>query len=104
MRIDNDADWKLGPFNTENLYVAPGKSGTISVIFGYSYGRKPSYPLKSSAVSRILVFTGKQNEPQKFRIESITAAGPAGEKPAVDPTSIRVKPTNGLLGRWRCAV
>src|SRR5262249_30707021 len=97
LRLDNDADWKLNPFNTESVYLGPGKSGTISVIFGHSYGKKPSYPLKSSAVSRMLVFTGKVDEVQKIRIESITAAGPAGEKPPVDPASIRVKPTDGYL-------
>ena len=37
-------------------------------IFGHSYGKKPSYPLKSSAISRMLVFTGKVDEAQKIRV------------------------------------
>lgn len=97
LRIDNDADWQLGPTNSESVYLAPGKSGTITIIFGYSYGKKPSYPLKSSAVVRMLVFLNKSAEAQSIRIESITAAGPAGEKPPVDPASIRVRPTDGYL-------
>ena len=97
LRIDNDADWQLGPSNSESVYLAPGKSGTITIIFGYSYGKKPSYPLKSSAVVRMLVFLNKSAEAQSIRIESIMAAGPAGEKPPVDPASIRIKPTDGYL-------
>ncbi len=32
-----------------------------------------------------------------FRIESLVASGPAGEKPPVDPASVRIQPKNGFL-------
>jgi len=97
LRIDDDGDWRDNPYNTESVYLDPGKSGTVTVIFGYSYGRNPSHPLKSAAVVRMLLFTGKTSDEQKIRLEAISATGPAGEKPPVDPASIRVKPTNGYL-------
>lgn len=97
LRLDNDADGSQQPFNSESVYLQPGKSGKVSVIFGHSYGRKPSYPLKSAAIVRMLLFIGKAEETKQFRIESITAAGPAGEKPPVDPASIRVLPTNRFI-------
>ena len=45
----------------------------------------------------ILLFTGKSESMQSFRIESVVAGGPAGEKPPVAPENIRLKPKNGLL-------
>jgi beta-glucanase (GH16 family) len=71
--------------------------GTIKTIFGRSYGYKPGYNLNPAAVSNMMVFAGKSDDVQMYRIESITAAGPAGEKPPVDPNTIRVKPQNGFL-------
>jgi beta-glucanase (GH16 family) len=67
------------------------------VIFGYSYGRKPGFPLKPGAIVNLLLFTGKANETESFRVESIVAAGAAGEKPPVDPNSVRTRPKDGVL-------
>ncbi len=97
LRIDNEGDWQLKPFNTESVALDPGKTGIITVIFGYTYGKKPGYPLKPTQVSRMLIFADKQSDQQQIRIESIEAAGPAGETPPVNPDSIRIKPTAGYL-------
>ena len=97
LRVDNDGNWQDNPWNTESATLKPGEAGSVTTIFGYSYGRKPGYALKSSAVSNILFFAGKSDEAQSFRIESLTASGPAGETPPVDPDSLRVKPQNGSL-------
>lgn len=97
LRLDNKGDWKDSPFNCESTFLKPGTSGTVSVIFGYGYGKKPSYKLDSAKVIAALFFTGKSAEPQTFRIESIKAAGPAGEQPPVDLNAIRTKPKNGFL-------
>jgi beta-glucanase (GH16 family) len=97
LRVDDNGDWKSNPWNAENIYLKPGASGTVKTIFGHSYGHKPAYPLKADKVTRILMFTGKSDVVQSFRIESVVADGPAGEKPPVDPNSIRITPQNGFL-------
>lgn len=97
LRVDDDGDWKGNPWNAENVYIKPGNSGVVTTIFGYSYGHKPAHKLKSAAVVRMLIFTGKSDVVQSFRIDSLVAAGPAGEAPAVDPASIRLKPANGFI-------
>lgn len=97
LRVDDNSDWKNNPWNAENISLKPGASGTIKTIFGYSYGHKPAYALKPDKVARFLIFTGKTSVAQSFRIESVVADGPAGEKPPVDPNSIRIKPQNGFL-------
>ncbi|MGD0088530.1 MAG: glycoside hydrolase family 16 protein [Planctomycetota bacterium] len=97
IRVDNPGDWHDNPWNCEQLWLDPGASGTLSVIFGYSYGRKPGFALKPAAINNILIFTGKAKEQESFRIESLVAAGPAGEKPPVDPNSVRVKPKDGVI-------
>ena len=38
------------------------------------------------------MYTLKSDAVQSFRIESLLAAGPAGEKPPVDPNALRLKP------------
>jgi beta-glucanase (GH16 family) len=98
LRIDDDGDWKANPWNAENLYLKPGATGVVDVIFGYTFGHKPGYRLKPAAVTKLLLFAGKSKDaPQAFRVESLAAAGPAGEKPPVDPQSIRIVPPNGVL-------
>lgn len=97
LRVDNAGDWKDNPWNTESVTLLPGKAGMVTTIFGYSYGHKPGYPLKPAAVVNLLLFVGKSDGVQSFRIESLTAGGAAGEKPPADPASIRIKPPNGLL-------
>jgi beta-glucanase (GH16 family) len=98
MRIDNAGDWRKNPWNTENLYLAPGKTGIALVRFGYSYG-KPAYKLDASKITQIMLFTGKiQNDAgAQFRIESIYAGGKPGEKPPVKPENVRIVPKDGII-------
>ena len=97
LRVDNAGDWHDNPWNTENVTLEPGASGTVRVLFGYSYGHKPGYALKPASVVNLLLFTGKSDAVQSFRLESLTAGGPAGEKPTVASENVRVKPANGIL-------
>lgn len=98
LRVDDDGDWKANPWNAENLYLQPGKTGTVKVIFGHSFGYKPAYKLKPAAITKLLLFAGKTKDaPAVFRVESLVADGPAGETPPVDPNSIRVVPPKGVL-------
>ena len=97
VRVDNAGDWRDNPWNTEQAYLKPGEHATVKVIFGHQYGHKPGYALKPKEVVGILLFTGKVAAATSFRVESLVAGGPAGEKPPVDPASIRIKPKNGAL-------
>jgi beta-glucanase (GH16 family) len=97
LRLDNAGDWQKDPWNTESIRIKPGETGTAAVIFGYQYGLKPGYKLDPSKVVHVLLFTGKVTEPVSFRIESLTAAGPAGETPPVKPDDVRIRPLDGYL-------
>lgn len=97
VRVDNAGDWSKNPWSCEPISIKPGETGTANVIFGYSFGHKPSYPLKSDAIVNILFYTTKEAEERSFRIESILAAGPAGEKPPLNPNAIRISPKDGAL-------
>jgi hypothetical protein len=97
LRVDNEGDWHDAPWNTEQIYLKPGDRGTVTVIFGHQYGHKPGYALKPNAVVNILLFSDKTNALKSFRVESLVAGGPAGEKPPVDPASIRIQPKDGVL-------
>ena len=97
LRLDNPDDWKNNPYNTENIYLKPGETGVVNLIFGHSYGKKKSYPLKPENISQILFFATKSEAEQSFRIESMIAAGTPGELPAIDPATIRVKPVGEVV-------
>lgn len=96
LRVDNEG-WKDSPWNTESLSIKPGATGTVKVIFGYTYGLQPGYALKPGAVVQVMLFVNKSAAVQSFRLESVVAAGPAGEKPPVDPKSFRVTPKDGVI-------
>jgi len=97
VRVDNNGDWKKNPWSTEARTVKRGETRTIKVIFGHSYGYKPSYDLDPSAISQVLLFTDKKKDAVSLRLNKLTAGGPAGEKPAVNPANVRVDPDNGVM-------
>ena len=98
LRVDGDGDWKDNPWNAENLYLQPGATGTVKVIFGHSFGFKPAFKINTAAIPRLLLFAGKvKDAPATFRVEALAAAGAAGEKPPVDPKSVRIAPPDGVL-------
>jgi beta-glucanase (GH16 family) len=98
LRVDNAGEWRDSPWSAENAYLKAGESKVAKVIFGYSYGFKPSYKLNPGAVTQILIFAiGKSDTARVFRVEALQAAGAAGEQPPVDPSSVRVKPDNGVI-------
>lgn len=85
------------PCNCEGIGIKPGATETINVIFGHSYGHQPAYKLKPEAVTEVLLFTTKATAQKSFRIDSIVAAGPSGEKPPLKPNTVRLQPKNGLI-------
>jgi beta-glucanase (GH16 family) len=96
LRIDNEGDWTLNPWNSETAWLKPGESSTLRIRFGYSWG-KPGFALDPAKVIRLLLFVGKAEQEQAFRVESLVAGGAPGEKPPVDPNRIRTKPPGGVL-------
>ena len=99
LRLDNDGDWKNNPTNTEQVGVQPGKSGTIRLYFGYSYGKK-AFALDPSKIVKLMLFTAKTDKELSFTVESISLAGAPGETPPVPAEQVRVVPPAGvILGR-----
>ncbi len=97
LRVDNAGDGSADTTNTESVSIAPGETKTVKVLFGYAYGYKRAYALKPASVVNLVLFTGKSEGVQSFRLLSVVAAGPAGEKPPVAPEAVRTIPERGLL-------
>ncbi|HWE02827.1 MAG TPA: glycoside hydrolase family 16 protein [Tepidisphaeraceae bacterium] len=97
LRVDNAGDWRTEPWNAEQSTIQAGETASLATTFGYSYGHKNGYKLNAAKVNQVLVFAGKSDAVQSFRIESLKAAGTAGEKLPVDPKAIRTKPAGGIL-------
>lgn len=97
MRVDNAGDWRANPWNTEQLTLKPGQSGSLEVLFGYANGRKRGFALNPAAVVNIKFFTTKTDAEESFRVDSLVAAGTPGERPPLDPEAIRIRPTKGVI-------
>lgn len=69
VRVDNPGDWRESPWNTGNLWLGAGKSGTVRVTFGRGYNLDPSM------VSNIKIMTDKPSQDSVFFIKSIRAVG-----------------------------
>ena len=67
------------------------------MIFGYQYNHQPGFALDPKKVVNILMMTDKVAAATSFRVESLLAGGQAGEKPPVDPASVRKKPKDGVI-------
>ncbi len=94
LRVDNEGDWRKSPWSTSQLDLPPGERGTLKVIFGYQFNQ-PGFPLDPKRIVNILIYTDTIATPTSFRIESLAAAGPAGEKPYVEPPPIWIKRQTG---------
>ena len=97
LQVENADDLKNMPWNAEQVSIKPGATGTVAVTFGYSHGRMRGYSLNTAKVSRVLLLAIKTNTAQVFRVESVSAAGEAGQKPPIDPNSVRTKPKDGVI-------
>jgi beta-glucanase (GH16 family) len=83
--------------SAEVLRLNPGQTGVLKVVFGYSYGDK-GQSINSAAIDHLLIFAGPaKTAPENFRVESLVAAGSAGEKMPVNPANVITKPANGVV-------
>jgi hypothetical protein len=80
--------------NMEAVSLQPGETKTLRVIFGYQKGFKSGPPLKASSVTEIYLYLWDKAQARSFRIEELKAAGPAGEKPVIDPKSPATQPSS----------
>ncbi|MBC8128228.1 MAG: family 16 glycosylhydrolase, partial [Gloeobacteraceae cyanobacterium ES-bin-144] len=97
LRVDGKADGADFTSNTESVTIKPGETRTAKVIFGFTYGYKPAMKPNPAAISRIVCFSSKSEVEKSFRIETLEAAGPAGETPPVIPANVRTKPEKGVI-------
>jgi beta-glucanase (GH16 family) len=85
LRVDNSGDWKQSPWNTNNVWIAPGESKTIKVTFGQSYGRA-GYALNPADISGVKLLADNPKEGSAILLKSIRAFGtatPVAAAPAV---------------------
>tara|TARA_R100000027_G_scaffold67501_1_gene66578 strand:+ start:2631 stop:5588 length:2958 start_codon:yes stop_codon:yes gene_type:complete len=74
MRAENKGNWKKEPWNSNNVWLAPGESERLQVTFGESFGQS-GYPLDSSAISAVKLFVSKPSESGSILIQSIQGFG-----------------------------
>ena len=96
LRVDNAGPWQENPWSANVLTIKPGATTIVPVIFGYQYD-KAGWPLNPAAITQVMILVGKSDVEQKLHVEQIQAAGPTGEKPYVDPSTVAVRPTGGVL-------
>jgi beta-glucanase (GH16 family) len=94
MRLSMRVDDANGETGVATVALKPGDSQTLQIYLGYASQKAP---LKASAISGILIFTGKAAAAQSFRVGQIVADGPGGEKPPLDPKTVVTKPAGGVI-------
>ena len=91
LRIDSGAETCGGA-----AYLKPGQSGKARAYFATP--GKGSNPVNAAAITKLLVFTGKnEKEARTFRIDGLVAGGSPGEQAPINPDLIRTRPDNGLI-------
>lgn len=81
LRIDNPGDWRKSPWNSNNIWLAPGETKTLKVTFGQSYGN-PGYALDASKVSNVKLLADNPKQDAPILIKAVRAFGTATERPA----------------------
>ena len=74
LRVDNTGDWKQSPWNTNNVWIAPGEAKTVRVTFGQSYGRA-GYALDPANISGVKLLADNPKEGAAIIIKAIRAVG-----------------------------
>lgn len=102
VRIDNAGNWQDNPWNAEMADLQPGHSATVRVAFGRSYGHKPGFKLNPSAVTQVMIMTGKTDVTESIRVDSVVAGSDPSDTapvpaPIAPPVEVRVIPAGGVI-------
>lgn len=74
LRVDNPGDWKKSPWNTNNVWLAPGEVKRLQVTFGQSFGR-PGYALNPADITAAKIFADNPTGGGTLLIKSIRGFG-----------------------------
>lgn len=88
VRADNPGDWRQQPWSVNAQSVDPGKTVTIRVPFGRSYGN-PGYKLDPSKVSAIVIFIEKPGQQRTLVVDNIQTFAASGESSATGDEASR---------------
>jgi len=91
LRVDGGTDTCGG-----SAYLKPGESGKARAYFATP--GKGSGPVNAAAITKLLLFTGKnEKESRSFHLDGLVAGGVPGEQAPVNPDLVRTRPENGLI-------
>ncbi|GHC09771.1 glycoside hydrolase family 16 protein [Cerasicoccus arenae] len=96
MRAENNGDWEKEPWNSNNVWIAPGDSKRLQVTFGQSFGQA-GYPLNSGAISAVKLFVSKPNESGSILIKSIEGFGKG--TPTSTPAAATTAPAASITAK-----
>ncbi|RMD75290.1 MAG: glycosyl hydrolase family protein, partial [Lentisphaerae bacterium] len=94
VRADNPGGWKKNPWSAASVRIAPGKTATARVYWGYAFKRK-AYPVDPARLSGILIYANNPKQPITFHLHAIKAGGHTGDTPPW--ITRRIRPENGVL-------
>ncbi len=72
VRVENPGDWTQSPWNAQTSWINAGAAGTVTVIFGESFG-KPGFALDPATVKKIKIFVNTPAEEGTITIRSVRA-------------------------------
>lgn len=81
LRAGNPGDWRKSPWNTGNVWVGPGETKTLKVVFGQSYGH-PGYALDASRVNVLKLYVEKPKPDASLVVKDLVPYGTASASPA----------------------
>ena len=80
MRVDNPGADGRRNCNTESVGLDPGQAGTLTVIFGRSWGGA-GFPLDPTNVIGVLFFVDNPGQPHAVAVDEVRAGGSLAELP-----------------------
>lgn len=86
LRAGNPGDWRQSPWNTGNVWVGPGETKTLKVVFGQSYGH-PGYALDASRVNALKLYVEKPKADAALLVKDLMPFGSASSASAAPAVS-----------------
>jgi beta-glucanase (GH16 family) len=91
LRAGNPGDWRQSPWNTGNVWIAPGETKTLKVTFGQSYGHS-GYALDASRVNVLKLYVEKPRPDAALLVSNLVPFGTASATPAAPVSSTPAAP------------